>query len=260
MDCFKNIQLKDKDSIHHVLFTDSSFSILPPYSLEEYENTLQRCKVSLGQNIILGYTDDNRQEVHYYIKEKESEEYQLLRKIRDLEAQMGFKYFATKFNRFNEEGFSAASAKTVDQLSSVRELDRSFTYFKHVMTKPLYCPIFNVNDYFLLFDHFNNNLVYYDWEGHQLDSMVIEYHKSKNWNDQLIQDYYTDDIYGVFEKGNALEVRKIDLSTGTTTMLSVQSKKRFPTKLRIRDQKLYYLQRDQHKPGLPQQLFELDIK
>lgn len=260
MDCFNNIHLKSKDSIHQVFFTDSSFSLMKAYPIEAFNNTLDRCKASLNQNIVLAYQGENQQEIHYFLKEKEAKDYKTLRKIRDLKAQMGFNYFENKYEQFKENGLSAASSNSLSDIKDVRALDRAFTYYKYVMTKPLYCPIFSVDNSLLLFDHFNNKMLYYDVKGNQLDSVSIEYHLAQDWNHQLLQDYYTKEIYAVFERGHLLEIKKMDLKLGEPTQLSVKSKKRFPIKLRIRDQKLYYLQRDMYKAGLPQQLFVIDIK
>ncbi len=107
--------------------------------------------------------------------------------------------------------------------------------------KPVYAPIFARNDSVLLFDHYSNQLFYFDDENNLLDSVSINYHLGKeasNWKKQLIMDDISKKIYNVFEKNGTYMLVELNALGQAVSTINLQYK--YPEKIKIHNGYVYF--------------------
>lgn len=81
----------------------------------------------------------------------------------------------------------------------------------------LYAPIFIHDDTITVFDHYEDKMITYDSKNNSIDSTLISYHKTgrkKEWQDQMIQDEVSGEIYAIFLKNGYYYLKQINKQTG----------------------------------------------
>ncbi len=229
---------------------------MPGYNIEKYNSTLALCKASLNKSFVIGYEGQFNQEITYYIKNENNPKYTFLGNSIDLPTKIK----AAQFHAVDKSGeLSSAAASTLGDLSNVRDFDRAYTYFKYVLSNPLHCPLFAIEQSYLFFDHQSDSLYSFSDNGKKKGSVFINHHKMKGWYNKLYVDYSTQEVYALFKLRNRLQLRKVNLNDGsleTTTLIDGHS---FPEKIMLRDGILYYLYRSPYQSGAPQNLFKKRI-
>jgi hypothetical protein len=107
--------------------------------------------------------------------------------------------------------------------------------------KPVYAPMFARNDSVLLFDHYSNQLFYFDEENNLLDSVSINYHLGKeasNWKKQLTMDDISKKIYTIFEKNGTYMMVELNSLGQAVSTINLQYK--YPEKIKIHNGYVYF--------------------
>lgn len=119
-------------------------------------------------------------------------------------------------------------------------------YFtKSIYYKELYAPMFHRNDSLFVFDYYRDQLMIFDKEGRQLDSIPIYHHyhpKETGWKKNLIQDRVTGQIYAVMSLAGYTYIRRVDTKTGTLGE-KIQLEFRYVEKVEINNNEVYYIYR-----------------
>jgi len=112
--------------------------------------------------------------------------------------------------------------------------------------KPLYAPLFKLGtDSILVFDHYSNQLFFYQPEAGIVDSIAITYHKEakkSGWEQPLIQDRETGKIYALFVRAGYSYLHEIDIETGTIKQ-SFKLHFRYIENIQISGGNVYYIYR-----------------
>lgn len=119
-------------------------------------------------------------------------------------------------------------------------------YFtKSIYYKELYAPMFHRNDSLFVFDYYRDQLMIFDQEGNQLDSISIYHHyhpKETGWKKNLIQDRVTGQIYAVMFLSGYTYIRRVDTKTGKLGD-KIQLEYRYVEKVEINNNEVYYIYR-----------------
>ena len=112
--------------------------------------------------------------------------------------------------------------------------------------EPLYAPALLVFDTIMVFDHYSNTLKKFNKYSDLIGEVPIYYHTltedGSKWEQQLIQDIHTQEIYGLFKSKGSYYLRQID--TGDGRLLSnFKLTHRYVEQIKIRDGWVYYLYR-----------------
>jgi hypothetical protein len=110
---------------------------------------------------------------------------------------------------------------------------------------PLYAPLFIVNDTVLVFDHYNNAILFYNKKHEQLDSVSIDYHHPKNWREwkrEIIVDRENHKAYALYQKNGFYSLKQIDLKTGRI-IGSFKLLNQYVEHIRIMGDYVYYVYR-----------------
>lgn len=119
----------------------------------------------------------------------------------------------------------------------------SFTH--DILYKPVYAPLFVINDTVLLFDQYKSKVIKYSQYHDVLSEVSIDYHLTKNkehWEQPLIKDQSTDKIYAIFDRGGYTYLKSVNHYTGKTSKL-MKLKFRFIEKIKIVNNEIYYIYR-----------------
>ncbi len=255
-DCFNNIHVVNKDSVYQIKFTDTSFYLLPPYPKHSFDKTLGLCEASSNFNLILGHEGPFNQEIRYFIKYKNEDNYRFFRRIVNRIDQRKAMALEGQFQNLSEKGINSGSATTWQGLAGVRAIDRQYVFFKHVMSKPIYAPIFEMDGQFVLFDHQLDSILFYESSGQLKKAISINYHFEESWGNQLLKDYSSNKVYAYMKNGPKKWFYPINLSTGETGRRISLEKHYISDNYKVKDGYLYYLYREKSQGGLPNKLYK----
>lgn len=120
---------------------------------------------------------------------------------------------------------------------------RTVSYFKHVVIKEIFAPLFVYHGEVLIFDHLNETLHAYQVPNMEsVRSVPLMYMTEIGKPAHMIQDLVTEKIYAKTTSGKnikLIEINPLDGSVIRSHMLP--TKLHFETKLKIRDGIIYYL-------------------
>lgn len=111
--------------------------------------------------------------------------------------------------------------------------------------EPLNTPLVTCNDTLIIFDHHHDKMIHFDWEGRQLDSALISYHKTsrpERWDEKILKDRRTQKIYTTFRKNGITYLREINKKSGAITTGQKLTYK-YVEHLRIWNGFIYYVYR-----------------
>lgn len=107
--------------------------------------------------------------------------------------------------------------------------------------KPLYAPMFSRNDSVMIFDHYANQVYYFDKENNLLDSVAINYHLGKeanDWKKLLLMDDVTKKIYNVFEHNGIYSL--VELNQEGKAIKTITLKHKYPGKIKVHGGAVYF--------------------
>ena len=107
--------------------------------------------------------------------------------------------------------------------------------------KPLFSPLVNFENELAIFNHTNNFLEFYSFDGIIQRYMPITYHQSKKWNKQILFDKITKKVYTVFDTKKGKSIYEINLEDGTAqSILFFECD--FLEKMEVHNGHLFYLE------------------
>ncbi|MDG2228173.1 MAG: hypothetical protein P8L20_10610, partial [Flavobacteriales bacterium] len=119
----------------------------------------------------------------------------------------------------------------------------SFTH--DILYKPVYAPLFIINDTVLVFDQYKNKILLFDEYNDSAGVYFMNYHqapKGEKWEQPIIKDKLEELIYAIYNGGGYTYVRQLNFRTaltGKTTKL----KFRFIENIKIENGYVYYIYR-----------------
>lgn len=119
----------------------------------------------------------------------------------------------------------------------------SFT--QDFLYKPVYAPLFIKEDTVLVFDQYKNYIFKIDSDNDVVDSIPFQLKikgSKEKWEQPLIKDKETDDIYALYNKGGYYYLKQIDLTSGKTIQ-TLKLTNRYVEHLTIVDNYVYYIYR-----------------
>ena len=135
--------------------------------------------------------------------------------------------------------------------------------------KPIYDPVFNMNNEIFVFNFEDNIINLYDNCARKINSFPLSFHKRKSWgnrirlvegwNKKVLMDAQNNAFYAVFLTDGITTLKKIDIITGTAETIAVFGG--FPyidDKLKIHNGKAYFLYKNDNTRN--SRLFEVTIK
>ena len=117
--------------------------------------------------------------------------------------------------------------------------------------KPIYDPVFNMNNEIFVFNFEDNIINHYDNRAEKLNTFPLTFHKQNSWNNKVrlvegwnkkvLMDENNSSFYAVFLNQGITTLKKIDVETGTVSNSAMFGGFPFIENLRIYDGKAYFI-------------------
>ena len=117
--------------------------------------------------------------------------------------------------------------------------------------KPIYDPVFNMNNEIFVFNFEDNIINHYDNRAEKLNTFPLTFHKQNSWNNKVrlvegwnkkvLMDEHNSSFYAVFLNQGVTTLKKIDVAHGTVSNSAVLGGFPFVEKLKIYNGKAYFL-------------------
>lgn len=238
-DCMERIHLVYSDSIYETYSTDRSlalfqaqptdfFQLLLSLVYKDSQTLIKRSYSNLDQRIEFRMIDiPTKTEKLLYLAEDRS-------KANELQT-----YKAE--NKLDPTALMSSNAK---DLSIARRRWDNLRFYEQVLGKPVYIPLFELNDSLIVFDHLNDSAVVFSKSGRYVRSFPISYQYFDGWKKELIPNIEKTAIYARFEQDGFTSLRKIDLITGKPAEAVIIKGHIYPEHIQIRKDFIYYLSKD----------------
>ncbi len=240
-DCTGGTHLVYSDSIFEIKFIRNSIGMLAGNSYAETMRILAPCIISNDNQIILKRLGPHNKLVEYLKVDWNTKKPNLLYTTGDQEAMRGLDEYAAT----NDIAvpLSNPNYKLPPQMtgSSDRAKWDNQQFYNQVLKKPLYAPIFEINDSLYIFDHVMDRALVYTGSGQYIRSYPISYHYFENWKSELFLNEEKTKLYARYEIDGLVTLRQINPSTGKVVTLDVLEKHIHPMNIQIRGNYAYYI-------------------
>ncbi|MBR4155507.1 MAG: hypothetical protein IKU01_02225 [Bacteroidales bacterium] len=117
--------------------------------------------------------------------------------------------------------------------------------------KPIYDPVFNMNNEIFVFNFEDNIINHYDNRAEKMNTFPLTFHKQNSWNNKVrlvegwnkkvLMDERNSSFYAVFLNHGITTLKKIDVAHGTVSNSAVFGGFPFIEKLKVYNGKAYFL-------------------
>jgi hypothetical protein len=244
------------DKIAFKIRLDSSFIKLDtiPIELAKLNWQVKYCDDVIDTSLFLRRYKDNNQTIAFFaISSLNTKHVRLLKEITDIDRKNSVAVFANESNGFNQYvaslGLSAGSASTLEELQLVRKAERMADMLEMHYTLPAYSLLKLINDSIYLFAHDIDTMFVYDRVWNLIKSKRINYHHLKIWDKELFINEEKTKVYAKLVEKSKPMIAEIDLQTGALKPPYTIIKSKFPTKIKIRNNVVYFMARQNNGPG-----------
>lgn len=240
-DCTGGTHLVYADSIFEIKFIRNSIGMLSGDSYEKTMQVLSPCVISSPDNIILKRLGPHNKLVEYVKVDWNTKKPSQLYITSDQQTMRQLDEYATA----NEIPVSLSnpnySRTTVINNSTDRQKWQNQQFYNQILKKPLYAPIFEINDSVFVFDHFKDSAMVYSLSGKHVRSYQFSYHYFENWKGELFLNEEKTKLYARYEIDGLVTLRQIDPSTGKVLKVDILEKHIHPMNIQIRGNYAYYI-------------------
>ncbi len=239
-DCFGNVYVFSKDSMHTVVIQEGQIMLLDALSRDAYSTFYKHCLGSVDnyfytvdnrdfmQTQVFSVTDQNSMTSREFYRISDSSNFRTARETYyETEAQRG-----TEVRQMQEIGIS--------ELIVVRRKWDNVQFYDQQLSRAMYNPLFVRNDTLVLFDHLQGEVKVFDQSLQLVESHPIDYHQSVFWDKIVAFDPVKGRFYsGELELGTARYIR-LKPVTYAQGRQSAISETRYPEKVIIHNGFAYY--------------------
>jgi hypothetical protein len=248
-DCLGNIQVISKDSIYQIYIDEDDFIYqVFSFPFDSYVTQLVPCVASFDSLLLfVKYSINKQSEIYYYYDSKHKQHVlkQITNSFKNKDANNElFRIKQLEYEVMKNDTARMSKEKTL--LEKGRELFQRKAYYEFILTKPIYNPIFIINDSIFLFDHLNKCCYVYDKTLTLSRFFDINYCIEKGWAQKLFIDKITNKVYAKFEQNGLITLKEINLINGSTVKYSKLENCIFPLKIGVNNGYIYFLQNENY--------------
>lgn len=225
-----------------------------PVDFEKLNWNLNYCDAALDNSLFIRRYKDNNQTIAFFATSATNKQSaKLLKEISDVERKKAVNAYAnetTAFNAYVESlGLSEVTATNEAEIKLVRKARHMRDFLEMNYVLPAYSVLRIVNDSVYLFAHDIDSMFVYDKNWELVKSKRIHYHHLKIWDKELIVNEEQTKVYAKFLENSKTLLAEIDLQTGLLKSSAVPMEVRFPKKIKIRNQTVYFLAKQKRGSG-----------
>jgi hypothetical protein len=258
-DCLGNIHLLGQDSVYQIYFADNELLFLKPFTIKDFEQQLEPCITSCENNMFFSSYYNHHQSLIYFAINKNNKKKIYLEKISNAESISYIEKYLKEMPKgsINTSNENVASGMGDDPTLD-REIEEDYDYVAQILSKPIYSPLFNINDSIFIFDHIKKQVNVFTGEGKKIREFPVSYVDNNQWANELIVDNEKNSVYTKYLKDGGVKLIRINLITGvaeqTYSIYHV-----FPLKIKIHGDYIYYLYKNEFSDSEKRFLFKQKI-
>ncbi|GAB4282374.1 MAG: hypothetical protein Kow0068_07010 [Marinilabiliales bacterium] len=238
-DCLDSLYIVNKDTAYGISIKNNRFYITNYYSAESFLDYIEQCVTELNGVKYLKQYYYNNQVLSYYSVKNENDKPNEFRIIADY---VGLRMLVDR-DRFHAMG----SSKTTDADLRFEEM----CFFD-----PIFAPLVKIDNNICIFNYVDAFIEFFDSNNHQVEKIPIEFHKNRNWKEEIFVDQIKNKAYTLFKKSGISKIYEINLSTGKLENYVVIPGYTFIEKIKINNGNVYFLYRT-NEPNDLMKLYKL---
>jgi hypothetical protein len=240
-DCTGGIHLTYTDSVFELKLIGNSIAILPGNAYIEAMDILSPCVISSEDNFIVKRLGPHNKLIEYLKIDRNTKKPGLLYTSCDRQLMRSLDDFA-KANDIPVPLFNP-NYRQPPQMTTTNDRQKwdNQQFYNQILKKPLYAPIFEINDSVFVYDHFKDSAMVFTISGNYVRSFQISYHYFENWKSELLINEEKTKLYARYEIDGLTTLRQINPSTGKVMNLDILEKHIYPLQIQIRNNYAYYL-------------------
>ena len=157
----------------------SFIEVKKEYPIETFFTTVQPCETVSDSNIVTVKYRQHNKVMTYLLVNRNSQKQTVLHDIEDKKSILGINDFINKYIRCYDPITAASSSSSLVNLSNLRRVERSYDYYKLVLTKTTYHPLFKISDSLFIFNHIKDSVYICLLNGELQRTFSIQHHKTK---------------------------------------------------------------------------------
>lgn len=224
-DCFGNIHLITEKQTYQIFYENNSLNLIYSISGKEFSKKIEPIIVELHGKLFYKEYFVNNQVLIYYYREKDSTD----KKLSIIADEKALRMLSDK-QRFMSMGKAYTEADL--------RFEELFFY------DPVFSPLFKQNDTVLIFNFIDSKIEFYNSNCNLIKSVSIDFHKDKNWKEDIIADTKTAIFFSVFRKNGITRLIEIDVNTGKTGRMITIPNFIFVDKIKVHNNKIFFLDSD----------------
>lgn len=240
-DCTGGIHLVYADSIFELKLIGKSIGMLAGHTYLETMHILSPCVISSEDNFIVKRLGPHNKLVEYTKVDRNTKKPSLLYTTKDQKKMRELDEFTTA----NQIAVPLSNPNFImgKQVSTSTDRQRwdNEQFYNQILSKPLYAPIFEINDSIFIFDHFKDSALVHTISGEYVRSFQISYHYFENWKSELFLNKEKTKLYAKYEIEGLVTLRQINPSTGKVIHTNILEKHIHPMRIQIRNNYAYYI-------------------
>lgn len=240
-DCTGGTHLVYADSIFELKFMGKSIGMLAGHSYIETMEILSPCVIFSEDNFIMKRLGPHNKLVEYVKINRNTKKPDLLYLTSDRQAMRDLDDYAMSNDipvLLSNPNYKLPPQMVV--LTDRQKWDNQ-QFYHQILKKPLYAPIFEINDSIYIFDHFKDSALVYTISGKYVRSFQISYHYFENWKSELFLNKEKTKLYAKYEIDGLVTLRQINPSTGKVVNTNILEKHIHPLRIQIRNNYAYYI-------------------
>ncbi|MBL4668194.1 MAG: carboxypeptidase-like regulatory domain-containing protein [Flavobacteriales bacterium] len=250
MDCFGNSQVIGADSVIQVNISNNTI-LVTKNSIKAYNDFLQPCIAATEQQLFFKEEiSKHNQGIFYFTIDRSTQKKSTLLHIYDKAADR----YAQSY--YNENIYFYY--RHVDPIANIIEagiwdgdimklllpgIESTIlvSYYLKIATRPIYNPLYSINDSIVVFNHFTDSLMIYNNNGELKRTVTINYHHKKGWKKNIIIDEEKQNAYAQFLIKGIMYLYQINLTTGEIGDVQKLNSHLYPEEIKIKGDYIYYL-------------------
>lgn len=217
--------------------------LLYPRDMAEFNYLIRPVIDTLGAGLYFTDYHPDFPAANYFYDDEELDTAKLVHAVKD---EFMMELFRSEYKYLEPRG-KIAARDLADQYNIDKEVAAAILsgFANSLYYKPVYAPMFVVNDTVLVFDHYKSLIFRYDDEHDLIDSVGITYHtdqKTLKWEEQLITDEYNDKVYAVFSRNGYTYLKMLDPNTGEVVK-TFKFTFKYAGRIHIKNDFVYYVYR-----------------
>ncbi|MDD5570173.1 MAG: carboxypeptidase-like regulatory domain-containing protein [Bacteroidales bacterium] len=238
-DCMDYEYLITKNAAFQIHIYSGKIQFLFPVSSNNLYEKLKPCIENINDKFFLQKYYQNDQILVYYDYDDSGNKLKELKVITD----------ETNLRRFYD-------AHGLMQTQGMNEFEERFE--KMCFYKPVYSPLIKIKDTVIVFNLIDSKIEFYSETGDLLKETKIDFHKNRDFNNEIFVDEQKNKAYAYFKKNNVSSIKEIDLSDGSICNETVIPDYLFIEKIKINNGIVYFLYKEK-KEGEYKKLYKMKI-